>query len=470
MLVGRIGDAGEAEIDAELATLSHAAGATGTTAAASRAPRCWIARPTLIEASRRRTAAPAGARGRQDAGRRGGRNARGGRFLPLVRRPGARAVRRTARAARPDRRAQHLGAGRPRRVRLHLAVEFPAGDLRRPGRGGARRRQRGRRQAGGANAADRRPCGGACCTAPACRTDVLALLPGDGSVGERLVARPAHRGRRLHRRNRDRPAHRPGAGATRAGPIVPFIAETGGINAMLVDSSALPEQVVTDVLTSAFGSAGQRCSALRLLCLQEEIADRVLTMLRGAAETLVIGDPLDPATDIGPVIDDAARDALERAAARRWARRCSRCRCGLAPSTAASSPRASCCWSSASDAAGRSLRPRAVRDPLRGGPAGCGVGRDRRHRLRPDARRAQPHRGDPAPHRASACGSATPMSTATRSARWWACSRSAAAACPAPARRPAARSRCIASPRSVSCRVNTTAAGGNAALLALDDE
>jgi RHH-type proline utilization regulon transcriptional repressor/proline dehydrogenase/delta 1-pyrroline-5-carboxylate dehydrogenase len=77
----------------------------------------------------------------------------------------------------------------------------------------------------------------------------------------------------------------------------------------------LAEQVVTDVLASAFGSAGQRCSALRLLCLQEDIAERTLRMLRGAAETLMIGDPLDTSTDIGPVIDEAALAALERACA-----------------------------------------------------------------------------------------------------------------------------------------------------------
>ena len=98
--------------------------------------------------------------------------------------------------------------------------------------------------------------------------------------------------------------------AARPGALVPLIAETGGINAMIVDSSALPEQVVADVLTGAFGSAGQRCSALRLLCVQDDVADRILAMLRGAAETLVIGDPLDPATDIGPVIDEAARQSL----------------------------------------------------------------------------------------------------------------------------------------------------------------
>lgn len=89
-------------------------------------------------------------------------------------------------------------------------------------------------------------------------------------------------------------------------PLVPLIAETGGINAMIVDSTALVEQVVQDVVTSAFRSAGQRCSALRLLLLQEDIAERTLEMLRGAMDTLIVGDPADPATDVGPVIDDAA--------------------------------------------------------------------------------------------------------------------------------------------------------------------
>jgi RHH-type proline utilization regulon transcriptional repressor/proline dehydrogenase/delta 1-pyrroline-5-carboxylate dehydrogenase len=93
-------------------------------------------------------------------------------------------------------------------------------------------------------------------------------------------------------------------------PIVPLIAETGGINAMIVDSTALPEQVVADVVTSAFRSAGQRCSALRVLLLQEEIATRSLDMLAGAMDTLVIGDPADPRTDVGPVIDRASYDRL----------------------------------------------------------------------------------------------------------------------------------------------------------------
>lgn len=93
-------------------------------------------------------------------------------------------------------------------------------------------------------------------------------------------------------------------------PIVPFIAETGGINAMIVDSTALPEQVVVDVVTSAFRSAGQRCSALRVLLLQEEIAERTLEMLAGAMDTLVVGNPADPRTDVGPVIDRGAYERL----------------------------------------------------------------------------------------------------------------------------------------------------------------
>lgn len=99
--------------------------------------------------------------------------------------------------------------------------------------------------------------------------------------------------------------------AERGGPIVPFIAETGGVNAMLVDSSALSEQVTGDVLLSAFGSAGQRCSALRLLILQERIADRMLEMVSGAMMELRIGNPTKLATDIGPVIDRSAQAMLK---------------------------------------------------------------------------------------------------------------------------------------------------------------
>ena len=91
---------------------------------------------------------------------------------------------------------------------------------------------------------------------------------------------------------------------------IPFIAETGGQNALIVDSSALPEQVVQDVLSSAFDSAGQRCSALRVLCLQEDIADKTITMLKGAMQELRVGRPDCLATDIGPVIDSEAQGRL----------------------------------------------------------------------------------------------------------------------------------------------------------------
>jgi len=96
-----------------------------------------------------------------------------------------------------------------------------------------------------------------------------------------------------------------------ARPLVPLIAETGGLNAMIVDSTALPEQVVRDVIASAFQSAGQRCSALRLLCLQEDIADAVLAMLSGAVAQLRVGNPEAIETDVGPVIDADAKRRID---------------------------------------------------------------------------------------------------------------------------------------------------------------
>jgi len=104
--------------------------------------------------------------------------------------------------------------------------------------------------------------------------------------------------------------------AARNGAIVPLIAETGGLNAMIVDSTALPEQVVDDVISSAFMSAGQRCSALRLLFLQDDIADQVMEMISGAMDELIIGDPADLETDLGPVITPAAADGLAQHVAR----------------------------------------------------------------------------------------------------------------------------------------------------------
>lgn len=99
--------------------------------------------------------------------------------------------------------------------------------------------------------------------------------------------------------------------ASRSGPIIPFIAETGGVNAMIADSSALAEQLIVDVITSAFDSAGQRCSALRVLFLQKEIADKIIRMLEGAMAELIVGDPILLKTDVGPVIDEDARIMLQ---------------------------------------------------------------------------------------------------------------------------------------------------------------
>ena len=140
--------------------------------------------------------------------------------------------------------------------------------------------------------------------------NVLALLPGPGdTIGAALVADPRIAGVAFTGSTTVAAS----IARTLAGrmPIAPLIAETGGLNAMIVDSSALAEQVVADALQSAFDSAGQRCSALRLLCLQQDIAPRVLELLAGAMDMLVIGDPSDSATDIGPVIDEEARQSLE---------------------------------------------------------------------------------------------------------------------------------------------------------------
>jgi RHH-type proline utilization regulon transcriptional repressor/proline dehydrogenase/delta 1-pyrroline-5-carboxylate dehydrogenase len=140
--------------------------------------------------------------------------------------------------------------------------------------------------------------------------DVLHFLPGDGpTIGGRAVADPRVAGvaftgstetaRIINTTLAERP-----------GPIASFIAETGGQNAMFVDSSALPEQVVLDSVYSAFNSAGQRCSALRLLCVQEDIAERVMELIVGYMDELDIGDPARLATDVGPVIDEDARSVL----------------------------------------------------------------------------------------------------------------------------------------------------------------
>ncbi|RDE06494.1 bifunctional proline dehydrogenase/L-glutamate gamma-semialdehyde dehydrogenase PutA [Sphingomonas aracearum] len=154
--------------------------------------------------------------------------------------------------------------------------------------------------------------------------DVLQLVPGDGAVGAALVAAPetaavmftgsTEVARLIQRQLAGR------LGAT--GRPIPFVAETGGQNAMIVDSSALAEQVVADVIASAFDSAGQRCSALRILCVQEDVADRLLEMLRGALAELTVGSTDRLSRDIGPVITAEAQEGIEKHVAAMQARGC----------------------------------------------------------------------------------------------------------------------------------------------------
>lgn len=139
---------------------------------------------------------------------------------------------------------------------------------------------------------------------------VLRLLPGPGdTVGEALVNHAATAGVMFTGSNATSKKISQ-ALANRPGAIVPLIAETGGMNAMITDSTALKEQLVADVVMSAFGSAGQRCSALRVLFVQADIADDVIEMLAGAMAELHVGDPMWLATDVGPVIDKDAKQRL----------------------------------------------------------------------------------------------------------------------------------------------------------------
>jgi RHH-type proline utilization regulon transcriptional repressor/proline dehydrogenase/delta 1-pyrroline-5-carboxylate dehydrogenase len=141
--------------------------------------------------------------------------------------------------------------------------------------------------------------------------EALQLVIGDGKIGAALVSDRRCAGVAFTGSTEvARAINRVLAGKDQ--PIVPLIAETGGINPMIVDATALPEQVTDDVVMSAFRSAGQRCSALRLLCVQEDVADRVIEMIAGAAQELKLGDPADPATHVGPVIDAEAKQKLDR--------------------------------------------------------------------------------------------------------------------------------------------------------------
>ncbi len=150
--------------------------------------------------------------------------------------------------------------------------------------------------------------------ASGCPQGALQLAPGDGVLGATLVAEPCIAG--VVFTGSVATAHAlQTALAAKGGPMIPLIAETGGVNAMLVDSTALLEQVTDDCVASAFRSAGQRCSALRLLCLQEDIFASAVNMLTGAARELSLGDPRLIGTHVGPVIDAQAKARLEAALA-----------------------------------------------------------------------------------------------------------------------------------------------------------
>ena len=275
-----------------------------------------------IEARPRCLRRAARARSRQDARRRDRRSARGGRFLPLL-----RAAARGATSRGPPR------CRRPPASRTRLALRgrgvfacispwnFPLAIFT-----GQVAAALAAGNAVAAKPAEQTPLAAAlavrCLLDAGVPADALALLPGAGeTVGAALVGDPRVAGVAFTGSTTSRARSR--ASSPHATPLVPLIAETGGQNAMIVDSSALPEQVVADAVFSAFNSAGQRCSALRVLCVQEEIAPRVIELIEGAMDELAIGDPALAATDVGPVIDDAARDALEALHRRRCARKAS---------------------------------------------------------------------------------------------------------------------------------------------------
>ena len=239
-----------------------------------------------------------GARGGQDAYERARRSARGGRSSSLLCRRSAPGICFSARAQGSDRRAERALAARARRVRLHLALELPARHFHRPDRRRARRRQCRGGEAGRADPAHRRPRGEAHASRPAFRQTCCTSFRDNGEI----VGAGSGRRSRASTASRSPAAPTPASPSTarsllRDGPIVKLIAETGGQNAMIVDSSRLPEQVVDDALASAFDSAGQRCSALRVLFLQDDVAgSRSLTccLARRASSRSAIRSTMPP--------------------------------------------------------------------------------------------------------------------------------------------------------------------------------
>ena len=412
------------------ATRSRAAGAPGTARAARIAPRCCERAADAIEAARDELLSL--------LAREGGKTLADGiaevreaaDFCRWYALQAPRAISpRRASCAGPTGERNTWALGGRGVFACHLAVELPAGDLHRPDRRRAGRRQRRRSPSPPSRRRWSPRAPSRCCMQAGVPRNALRLLPGDGERSARRwssdprIAGVAFTGGTETAQGIAR------ALAARPGPIVPFIAETGGINAMIVDSSALAEQVVTDVLACAFGSAGQRCSALRLLCLQEDIADRVLR--HAARRDGDAGDRRSAGSRHRRRPGDRRGGArrCERAAqpTRRAAVRACRCRPArehgsfFAPrayllrhagdlATRRSSAR--CCTSCATRPIGWTTLMDAIE------ATGYGLTLGIHSRIESGA----------AAHRAIACASATPTSTATRSAPWSACSRSAAGA------------------------------------------
>ena len=271
----------------------------------------------LLEQRARAFHRAAATRGRQDAGRCALGSPRGRRFLPLLCRARAAKLFGDGKAMPGPTGESNVLALRGRGVFVAISPwNFPLAIF-----------------LGQVTAA--LMAGNAVVAKPAEQTPLIAARGGAAAASRpacRHVRAASGAGRRPHRRGAGRripispasssparPRWRASINRTLAakdGPIVPLIAETGGINAMIVDATALPEQVADDVVTSAFRSAGQRCSALRLLFVQDDVADRMIEMIAGAARELRIGDPSDPATHIGPVIDAEAKQRLDAHIAR----------------------------------------------------------------------------------------------------------------------------------------------------------
>ena len=297
-----------------LDALVDGAAGVGRAPAARCARWCSSARPTLLERERATLRRAARARGRQDAcPTRSPRCARRSTSAATTRRGRARSSRAPLRAARADRRGEHARAARTRRVRVHLAVELPARDLHRPGRRRARRRQRGRREAGRADAAHRGARGRAAASRPACRPTCSRCCPATArpsarrwsptraSPASRSPARPTSPraiARALAARAADRAADRRDRRAERDDRR-----QLGAARAGRARRDRLG-------LRQRRASAARRCAC----CACRRTSRRAcVELLDGAMDELVIGDPAALATDVGPVIDDEARDALERA-------------------------------------------------------------------------------------------------------------------------------------------------------------